>query len=115
MGRDTEHENGRSPTDPDAPPTAEEVAAAEALRDALADPSRTNAEAELARVPLFAGVTLASPARRRSCTTAVVAACDRARGGATEAGRGIKSGRRARVAFAIAGGLAMVGPAGMPW
>jgi hypothetical protein len=51
-----------SPSDPDAPPTDEELAEAEALREALADPSRANAPAELARAVALAHAPRPLPA-----------------------------------------------------
>jgi hypothetical protein len=99
-----------APLDPDAPPTAEELAEAEALRDALADPSRRHAGADFARA-----VSLAHAPRpidreeHARIVEAALAGGDAKRSGA-EAARGARTERRGvlvRVSFGAGAALAL--------
>jgi hypothetical protein len=85
---------------PDAPPTAEEIAEAEALRDALADPARASAPADFLR-----SVALSHQPRELSRQAhAAILAGSIVRG---EVRRGEARERRKRRVVAIAGGLAL--------
>jgi hypothetical protein len=85
---------------PDAPPTAEEIADAEALREALADPSRASAPADFLR-----SVALAHQPRELSRQAhAAILSRSIVRG---EVRRADARARRTRVIFAVTGGLAM--------
>ena len=97
MGRDEERP---SAPDPDAPPSAEELAQAEALRGALADPSRPSASADFARAISLAHAPrpLGAEAHRAIVEQGI------ARG---EARRRRARSRWGRASMAIAGGVAM--------
>ncbi len=68
--------------DPDAPPSAEEIAAAEALRAGLEDPSKKNEDAELLRAAAHAhasGRTTLDAASARAAEEAALAKFDKLR------------------------------------
>ena len=95
--------------DPDAPATAEEIAAAEALRDALADPSIDHEGAALARAASLAHSPRAlDPADLRAIVDRAIANAPKqeTRTEKTSAKKR-EGGRVIRVAFGVAAALSM--------
>jgi hypothetical protein len=91
--------------DPDAPPSAEEIAASERLREALEDPTKENADAELARALSLAHATREIDEREHR---AIVAR------GVAEGSRRARAERRGvvvRIAFGVTAGLAIAASA----
>ncbi len=88
------------PSYDELPPSAEEIAAAESLRDALADPSKPSAEAELARaVALSHEPRAIDPEEHRAIVARAIDAGMRRR----SRGRGVVI----RVAFGVAAAVAL--------
>ncbi|HEY8039810.1 MAG TPA: hypothetical protein VIF15_08465 [Polyangiaceae bacterium] len=91
--------------DPDAPPTDEEIAAADKLRAALDDPGRRSEEAELARAlsAAWSPRDLAADDHRRLMETALTV-----REGARRRGRIIRVSFGASAVLALAAGVLLV-------
>jgi hypothetical protein len=95
--------------DPDAPATAEEIAAAEALRDALADPSIDHEGAALARAASVAHSPRAlAPADLQAIVDRAVANAPKQK---THSDKTHGGGRVIRVAFGVAAALSMAAAA----
>jgi hypothetical protein len=94
--------------DPDAPPSAEEIAAAEQLRVALEEPARPSDDAELLRaVALAAHPPALDPAAQRSAEQAALARFDELRSRRTR-GTVVRVTFGLSVAFAAAAAIALV-------
>jgi hypothetical protein len=84
--------------DPDAPPSAEEIAEAERLRDALADPARVHEGATLARAVALAHEPRAiDPGEHQAIVERAIAAATK--------GKRATGGRVIRVVFGVAAAL----------
>jgi len=95
--------------DPDAPPSAEELAAAEKLRLALEDPAHANEDAELLRAVAVAArpAPALDPAAQRAAEQAALARFDQLQSRRTR-GTVIRIAFGLGVAFAAAAALALV-------